>query len=216
MAGGVGEMWLAGDEEAITVSDYTQGPGNNDPGHGPGPETPQGWPEQHPYPQESQQHYPAGGDPRGSGGPAKRPGTVLSACVLTWVFSAIGLVVGAGLALVFALAPEADLAEELRDNADLRENLDTLNMSVDEFVDAMVIVGVVLAALSLLAIIFAVMAFARSNVGRILLTVLGVITAVLTLVTLLIPATAAIVLAIVLLYVGGANGWYARREALGH
>ena len=187
------------------MSDHMQGPGNDGPANGPSQGAPQGWPDQS-YPT---QQYPAGGPQRPA--PAKRPGTVIAACVLTWVCGALGLLIGAGFALIFALAPEAELADELRDNRDVQESLDTLNMSLDDFTDAMIVAGGILAVLSLLAIILAIMAFARSNVGRILLTVLGVIAALLSLVTLLIPATAVIVLAIVLLYVGGANDWYARR-----
>lgn len=146
-------------------------------------------------------------------GPVRRPGTVTAACAMTWIFSTIALV----LAVLFAFAALVS-RDEVVDQIEQDENFRDLDVSADSFVGALTGASVAIAVLSLLAIVFAVMAFRGSSVGRVLLVLCAVVGAVLALLLslALIPFlwVIACVTSIVLLFVGGAGDFFrAKRHA---
>lgn len=144
-------------------------------------------------------------------GPVRRPGTVSAACVIAWLFSGLALV----LAVLFALSSIVS-RDEVIDQIEQDENFQELDVAAGSLVDGLIAVSVATAVLSLLAIIFAVMAFRGSSAGRILLVLCAVVGAVLALFLsiALIPFlwVIACVTSLVLIFVGGANGWYAARK----
>lgn len=139
--------------------------------------------------------------------PDKRPTSVTVACVLTWVGG--GLMAAAMLiaVLLLAAAPDA-VVDELRAE---------LNLSRGEVVTLAWSVTLTFLVWSLASVVLAVLAFRRSQVGRILLAASSVMTALLSLLGILSGASAVTLLlagaTTVLLFVGGANDWYARRSS---
>jgi len=145
----------------------------------------------------------------------RRPGTVTAAAVVTMVLSALALIAG----LVFAAVSLAD-REEIR--RQLLQNQSVHNGSystsdVNSILRVLTVSSVVVIVLSVVAIVLAIGVLRRSRSARILLTVLAAITiipAVLASFGLVgLPWLAGTITVIVLLYVGGANPWFARRNA---
>ncbi|WP_328528660.1 hypothetical protein OG984_23865 [Nocardioides sp. NBC_00368] len=123
--------------------------------------------------------------------PDTRPGTVVAASIMTIVGSVIALLIS----LFMVPAGIADYNDP---------------SSSDKGVTlAMVIWFAVCGVLSLIAIPLGIMVLFRSKVARVLLTVVGSIAALLSLFVVVFPAV--VIAAIVMLYVGRAGAWFARR-----
>lgn len=147
--------------------------------------------------------------PPGPPGPMPRPGNVTAAAVITIVFSGLAALFGV-LVTVVALSDRAGLARELRKD-DRYADVD-----VDTVVSAAAGIGVGLIVLSIAAIVAAAFVLRGSNVARVILVVLSVITLVVSLLGIasgfsIVTALAAIVV-IVLLFVGRANAWFRYRR----
>lgn len=147
--------------------------------------------------------------------PDRRPGTVLAACIITWVFAGL-----AGLLGVFMLIVVAAARDEFIDGVEESEGYEDMvdaGVSATEIADWSSVSSGVFAALAILAMVVAWFAFRRSNGARIALVVLSGLTAVLTGVGAAVACvpgvwTLAAIAVIVLLFTGGANDWYARRQ----
>lgn len=142
--------------------------------------------------------------------PDKRPGTVTTACILTFVF--------AGLAALASLVMFAVIKSGNQDFIDAFEESagsSDLGMTPAELLDIIGIVFLVFAVWSLISIGLAVWAIKRSNVARILLVVSASLAALVSLISIasILPGLwlLASLATAILLFVGGANDWYARR-----
>lgn len=125
------------------------------------------------YPDQPEQHPPGGGYPGsqypegpGYGGhderPAPaRPGTLLAGCILTWIGSALGLLMGIAL---LALSDSDDLIDALPDNTNRDDATLVLQLT-----------GGLLVVSCLLALLFSILAFTGKRWAAIALTVLGVL-----------------------------------------
>lgn len=202
----------------------------------PGPEPtapygqPAGQPYGQPYGQPGQpygQHQPYGqpGQPyqpwpgaQTPQNPDKRPGTVTAAAWLTWIFSGITAFFATMIVGVFAAASD-EIIDELRSDAvwsDFERQLDAAGLTVDDLTTMMLIGGIIILIWCVVAFVVAIFAFRRHNWARIVLVVSAAMSALLCLVTIASGVSAVPLLAsiatIVLLFVGGANGWYSRRS----
>ncbi|MEU6133923.1 hypothetical protein [Nocardioides sp. NPDC047086] len=158
------------------------------------PQQPQGWGQVPPAygqyamgqqpPPYLRPHYP-------QPDPDTRPGTVVAASVMTIVGSVIAL-------LISVFMVPAGIAD-YNDPTSSEKGV-TL---------AMLIWFAVCGVLSLIAIPLGIMVLFRSNVARILITVVGSFAAFISLFTVLYPAL--IISALVMLYAGRAGAWFARR-----
>lgn len=167
-----------------------------------------------PQPYGNPYDSPYGDGPTGHSAPppgsGKRPGTVLWACLLTWVFSTLALVGSVGM----WAGLQADRDEFVR-QIEEQPGFEDVGVSADSFADVIAGGALVVAVLALLAIVFAVLAFRRSRGGRIGLVVTASVGAVISLGLSLaiVPFLWVIVcvVTIVLLFAGGASAWFARR-----
>ncbi|MFS3127264.1 hypothetical protein ACLM5J_02555 [Nocardioides sp. Bht2] len=184
---------------------YGQQPTPQQPYGEPYPQQPQG----EPYPQQQwgapQQPWQGGTDPN------RRPGTVLAAGIVTWICAGLAFLVG-GLFALFGAVARDDLIKELRSDDEFMKAIDDLGITIDNVADGVLWVGLVTAVLALLAMITAIFVVRRSSAARIVLTVLSGLTVVITAIAF-IPLVIGPVVVIVLMYVGGANAWFARRTA---
>ena len=141
-----------------------------------------------------------------------RPGTVTTACIVTWVFASLAIA-GAAMLLLAVTVGRRDFEEEWEKEPDL----DSLDVGAETAATAIGVLTVVCMVLAGLAIIAAVAAFRRSSAGRILLMVLSGLTAVLSLVASLavVPFLWAIAstVTLILLFTSSANAWFTRRPA---
>jgi hypothetical protein len=146
----------------------------------------------------------------GPGDPDQRPGGVTAACVMAWVFSAIALVFS-GFLLLSVLAARAEFVDQIEQD----DRYDDLGITADALADGIAGVSVVVVALSVVAIVFATLAYRRSRAGRVGLMVLSSVTAVLCLplsvVLVGVPWLIVSVLALVLLAGRAAGNWFGRR-----
>ncbi|MET8521439.1 hypothetical protein [Nocardioides sp. NPDC004968] len=159
------------------------------------PQQPQGWGQVPPVygqyamgqqpPAYLRPHYP-------QPDPDTRPGTVVAASVMTIVGSVIAL-------LISVFMVPAGIADY--------NDPTSSDKGVTLF---MIIWFAVCGVLSLVAIPLGIMVLFRSKAARILLTVVGSIAALLSLFVVLYPAL--IIAALLMLYVGRAGNWFARRK----
>lgn len=160
------------------------------------------------YPQQ----FPAQHDPAmPQQGPLRRPGTVTAACVLTWIFGGIALLLS-GYMTVGMIISRDDVVNEIEKNQDFQD----LDIAAGSLADSLLAIGVVALVLSLLAIIFSIMAFGGSSAGRLLLVITAALGAIFALVlsVAVVPFLWVIVCvtSIVLLFVGGAGPWFASKK----
>lgn len=141
-----------------------------------------------------------------------RPGTVTAAAWITWIscgLSATGLL----LLMVGLSAGEGQIVDAITRQPGFEET----GLTPQDLLGGIRIFLIVLIVLSVLPMLFALMAFRRSNAGRILLTIAAGITALLSLLSIgagvSVVTLAASIATIVLLFTGGASAWYARRPA---
>lgn len=166
---------------------------------------------QQPYGQQPGQPYgQQPGQPYGSpADPDRRPGTVTAAGVVTLLTSGL-VAVASVVGLIAILAARETMERELLNQPELEQ----AGLDVTDVYGAVLGVIVVLVVWSLAACAFGVMVLRRSKAGRILLVVSASVTALLSLLGIgslvsAVPLLAAIA-AIVLLFTGGANPWFAR------
>jgi hypothetical protein len=143
-------------------------------------------------------------------GPVSRPGNVTAACVITLVSAGITLVISVLAAIGMAVARD-DMVDQIRDEPSIEDV-----GSPDDIVTLVIVMVAVLALWCVVSMILAVLALRRSNVARIMLVVSAVMTALLSLLAItslvsLITLAAGVAVAVLLL-VGDAGEWYARRE----
>ncbi|HEX6246779.1 MAG TPA: hypothetical protein VFZ64_02810 [Nocardioidaceae bacterium] len=192
-------------------SPYGQpGPGQR-PHYGPPPYGQQPYPPaygQAPYGQQ-----PAYGYPQPYGGPPtdrdKRPATVTAAAWITWVFSALALLGFVGMGLAMSVARSQFLDEVMQD-----PNFENLDLTRDQVLAGMWVVVVALVVWAVSAMVFAWFAFRRANWARIMLVVSASVSLVFSLLAfpvglLHVVATGTV---IALLFLGGANEWYTRKQ----
>jgi uncharacterized membrane protein HdeD (DUF308 family) len=169
--------------------------------------------DQQPYGQPAQQY----GAPAGYGfGPAaadpdKRPGTVTAGAWIAIVMSAL-TALGSLLVGAMAAVMREPMIEEMRRQPEVVDS----GVDLDSIFGLVVVVFVIAGIMSLAGVVLGIFTLKRSNVARILLVVLSAITAVFSLIAIAsgvsaVPLVAAIA-TIVLLFVGGAGDWFARRQ----
>lgn len=151
----------------------------------------------------------------GPGGPPtftvdRRPGSVTAAAVITMVLSGLALVGGIVFAAI-GLADRDGLHKQLVESQSFRDQYSTDD--IDTVITVLVVMSIITVVLALVAIVLAIGVLRRSRVARILLTVLAGITAVPSIFASIgvvgLPWLFGTILVIVLLYVGGANRWFA-------
>ncbi len=171
-----------------------------------------------PYGQPSQQGSPVPpapssgyGAPRGyptPAGPAQRPGTVTAAAWITWVFG--GLTVAAYVLVLAVMVAARDVfLEALRNDQKVAD----MNLSSQDIMAALWVLGVVVIFWSLVAMVLAFLAYRGAGWARITLAVSAGVAGIAALVAFpvgLVHAAAAFT-TVALLFSGGANGWYAGR-----
>ncbi|QBX55742.1 hypothetical protein EXE58_09935 [Nocardioides seonyuensis] len=139
-----------------------------------------------------------------------RPATVTAAGWITIVLSGLSALLYAFIALMFFVARD-QVVNELERQPEFRD----LDVDLDSIVGALVAVMLVLTVWSLVAVVLGVFVLRRSNVARILLVISSAVVALGALLSILSGISAvwlvATLLVIVLLFVGGAGDWFARR-----
>jgi hypothetical protein len=144
--------------------------------------------------------------------PNRRPGTVTTACILTWVFASLAIA-GAAAMLVGVTVGR----DEFVDNWEKESDLEALDVDAQTAADVIVVLMAACLVLASLAIVVAVAAFRRSSAGRVGLMVLSGLTAVgsLLLSVAIVPFlwVIASTVTLILLFTSSANEWYTRRPA---
>jgi hypothetical protein len=106
-------------------------------------------------------------------GPPRRPGVVTAAAVVTWVFAGIALL-GAAWMLIAVNADRAGFERSV----ERQNDLDGMGLTAQELAQTFTIGGIVIAVLSVLAVVLALGVYRGSNVARILLLILSLVTCV--------------------------------------
>ena len=106
-------------------------------------------------------------------GPPRRPGVVTAAAVVIWIFSGIALL-GAAWMLIAVNADRAGFERSVERQNDLTG----MGLTASELAQTFTIAGAVLAVLSALAVGLAIALYRGSNVARILLIILSLVTCV--------------------------------------
>ena len=106
-------------------------------------------------------------------GPPRRPGVVTGAAVVTWIFSGIALV-GAAWMLIAVNADRAGFERSV----ERQNDLGGMGLTAGELAQTFTIAGAVLVVLSVLAVGLALAVYRGSNVARILLIILSLVTCV--------------------------------------
>lgn len=170
------------------------------------------------YPSPGEGGYPAAPPPQPSGYPGGmspppgehtgdnrsvgRPGVVVGSVVL-WVLTGLFFLLSG---LVLALAGGSQTVQDQLDDAVAQSGV---QIDPETLRQGVVVTGVVLAVLGALLIILSLLMLLRSNAARILLTVLGVLVALLLLGTVV--GTLVVLVAIVLQFLPPANAWFRSR-----
>lgn len=143
--------------------------------------------------------------------PDKRPTTVTVAAVLTWLGAGATTVVMLLFVAVLAAGGDA-FVEEFDKAAEGTE----VNLTADEVMAVGWGIAVFFLLWSLISVVLAVFAFRRSNGARWALVVSAAMTALFSLVAILSMISAVTLLmagaTVILLFTGGANEWYSRRN----
>ena len=162
------------------------------------------------------QHYgqPYGQQPPPSPYPLKRPGTVTAAAVITIVLSGLATVFWGLIMLAVTIATQ-DVYDGLADDPNFREMFDQFEVTPDDVKTFVLVTGLIIVVFSLVAIIVSVMVLRGSGVGRFLLTLLSIPTALLGLVFFPIGLlwTGLAITVLVMLFVGEAGAWFAGKKA---
>lgn len=158
-----------------------------------------------------QQPYGQGG--HGQRDPDKRPGTVTAAAIIAIVCSALAAALFVLMMIGLAVA-RGDVIAGMTDDGRSEAFQD---FTPEQLANLFLVVAALLLIWSIAAIVLAVLAMRRRNWARILLVISSAMTAVFCLLSLvggspgaILPFVAAVAV-IVLLFLGGANDWFARR-----
>lgn len=142
--------------------------------------------------------------------PDRRPGTVLAGSLVAIVSSGITALI-CGLGIVGMLAARDDFLREVRRQSEFQD----LGMNADDLFTGTMVLLVFIVVWSLVGCLLGALALRRSRVARVLLVISAGVVVLLSLVTIASLFSALWLLAggatIVLMFVGGANDWYARR-----
>lgn len=141
----------------------------------------------------------------------RRPGTVTAAGVIAIVMSVLTVGFALLMVAVITVARDEMLAEMRR-----QPDWDELGVDAETFISVMLVGAVVVALLGVVGAVLGGFTLARSVIARILLVILSAFVALVSLLAIMsiisiVPLVMA-VLTIVLLFTGGANDWFARRE----
>ncbi len=147
--------------------------------------------------------YPAGMPPEQAGAPPPRPGVVVAAAVL-WVLAGLFFLLS-GLALAFA-GSDATVQQQFEDAV----AQSGMQIDPEALQQGTLVAGIVMVVLGGLLVLFALLMLGRSNAARVLLTVLGVLAALLLLGTVI--GTLVLLVAIVLQFLPSANSWFRFRR----
>jgi hypothetical protein len=162
----------------------------------------------YPQPGYPQPAYPA--HPAYQGDPDRRPGTVTSAGIVTIILAGLTLLLGL-LLLAIGAAGSESFADSFREGAGSSYD----DVSDDDINNLMIGVGVGLAVWCVAAIVLAIFTMRRSNAARVLLVISASACIIVSLIGILsvisIVTLIGAIAVVVLLFVGGANDWYARR-----
>ncbi len=157
---------------------------------------------------------PQYGEPQQYGGyprtdPDKRPSTVTIAAWLTWVMAGLTLLVY-GIIVLVLLAARDELLAALR----AEPQFQALDIASDDLIAVLWVVSAIFIVWCLSAIVLAVLAFRRVNWARIVLVVSASVAALFSFAAF--PFSLfhllASVAVVTLLFTGGANQWYSRRN----
>lgn len=147
--------------------------------------------------------------------PGRRPGTVTAAGWITVVVSSTTALLLAGMFLVLILAQDS-VIEAMQSDATFQDAVGGDSQLANDAAGALTAITGGLALWSLIATVLGFLVLRRSNVARILLVISSVLSALATLplIVAVLPAawTLASLAVTVLLFVGGASEWFARRE----
>jgi hypothetical protein len=157
-----------------------------------------------PYPQQYGQRRPGDGD--------KRPASVTTAAWITWALSVLTLL-GLVIIAVVVVAARGQFLDLLRQDPTFQQ----MNVPAEQVIAALWVMGAIAVFWSVAAMVLAWFAYRRANWARITLVVSAVISGLLSLAAFPVGLlnTVGSLAVVVLLFVGGANEWYARRAAAG-
>jgi hypothetical protein len=162
----------------------------------------------YPQPGFPQPAYPA--HPAYQGDPDRRPGTITAAGIVTIILAGLTLLFGLLLLAVGASGSES-FADSFREGAGGSYD----DISDDGINNLMIGIGAGLAVWCVAAIVLAIFTMRRSNAARVLLVISASACGVLSLIAILsvisIVTLIGAIAVVVLVFVGGANDWYARR-----
>lgn len=148
--------------------------------------------------------------------PDRRPGSVVWATILTWVFSGL-TAVGMALITLFAAIDQVAFKEELQRQMDSDPQLRGLDVSVDTLLGFVIVVCGLVALWALAAAVVAIFAWRRKPWARILLVISAAGAALFSLIAILgiLPIVTLVpsVATVILLFTKSANAWYANRPA---
>ena len=175
------------------------------PGYG---QTPYGQP-QSGYVQSPYGYQAPGYSPYGADQGDRRPGTVTAAGVITLIFSGLSLALFAIIGIVVVAAKD-EFITRIQDQPGFE------SVTPQDVVSVVAVVCLVFAIWCIIAMVLAVFTMRRSNGARIGLVISAALAAILSLLAIGSGASAVTLLAaiavIVLLFAGGANQWFGRRD----
>jgi hypothetical protein len=169
---------------------------------------------QQPYASQPYASQPYGADPYRVAGPPgrgdQRPGTVTAAAWIAIVMSGLSALLFAFVAMMFLVAQDP-LVEEMERQQDFQD----LDIDAGSIVGLLVAVMIVFTLWAAAGVVLGAFVLRRSTVARILLVISASLVALLSLIGITsgvsLVSLVAAVATIVLLFVGGANDWFARR-----
>ena len=192
-------------------------PAGGDPAYGQPPAAPYGQPpaspygQQQPYGQAPYGQQPAHGAPTGD--PDKRPGTVTAAGIVSIVMSTLSLLLFLTVTIAIFVARD-DVEDAINDEIANQQGME--DISAGDISSVLLVFMFVFVLWSLIAIVLSVLTLKRHNWARITLVVSAAVTALFSLIGITSGVSAlsliAAVAVIVLLFTGGANQWFAKRQ----
>lgn len=172
--------------------------------------------QQQPYGQQPYGENPYGGQPAygtSTGDPDKRPGTVTAAAIVAIVMSTISLLMF--LVVTVGIFVARDEVEDAI-NDELANQQGMGDISAGDLTAVVLVVMLVFVFWCISAIVLGVLTLRRRNWARIMLVVSSAVTALFSLLGITSGISAltliAAVAVIVLLFTGGANQWFAKRQ----
>lgn len=195
-------------------SPYGQPQQPQPPPYGQAPESPYGQAPQAPYGQAPSSESPYAQAQPAYGQPSdKRPGTVTAGAWIAIAMSALTALLLLFVALMLVVAKDA-VIDEMEKQPEFRD----LDLDPNSVVGVIVAVVLVFALWSVIGVVLGIFTLRRSNVARILLVVSSAVVAVFSLLSIATGGSAlnlvAAIATIVLLFIGGANDWFSRKQKI--